>query len=129
MKSLAIKMTKKNHFQRLAMKLEGHTAELSNCLWNFDQTLIATSSIDSTARLWDLRQTNVCHVIDDHNDEVLDICFNYTGKLLATVSNDCTCKIWDVTNNFLLMSTMVGHTEEVSKVLFRSISCFLFKFY
>lgn len=98
------------------MRLEGHSAELSNCLWNFDQSIIATSSIDATARLWDIRGVKSCHVIDGHSDEVLDICFNYTGKLLATCSNDCTCKIWDVSNDFHLISTMSGHTDEVSRV-------------
>lgn len=98
------------------MRLEGHSAELSNCLWNFDQSIIATSSIDATARLWDIRGVKSCHVIDGHSDEVLDICFNYTGKLLSTCSNDCTCKIWDVSNDFHLISTMSGHTDEVSRV-------------
>lgn len=97
-------------------KLEGHTAELSNCLWNFDETIIGTSSIDATARLWDIRGVHSCHIIDGHSDEVLDICFNYTGKLFATVSNDCTCKVWGAKNDFELISTMTGHSEEVSKV-------------
>lgn len=98
------------------MTLEGHTAELSNCLWNFDHTLIATGSIDATARLWDVRGVNACQVIDGHNDEVLDVCFNYTGKFLATASNDRTCKVWNVNEDFHLVSTMVGHEDEVSKV-------------
>lgn len=78
--------------------------------------MIGTSSIDATARLWDVRGVHACHIIDGHSDEVLDICFNYTGKLLATCSNDCTCKIWNVQNDFGLISTMTGHTDEVSKV-------------
>lgn len=98
------------------MKLEGHAAELSNCLWNFDHSLIATGSIDGTARLWDIRSVNTSHIIDGHNDEVLDVCFNYTGKLLATVSNDHTCKIWNIENDIHLVSTMFGHSDEVSKV-------------
>lgn len=100
----------------LVLKLEGHTAELSNCLLNFDQTIIATSSIDATARLWDIRGVRTSHVIDGHTDEVLDICFNYTGNLLATSSNDCTCKIWDIKSDFHLISTMLGHSDEVSRV-------------
>lgn len=105
----------------------GHTAEISNCVWNFNETMIATSSIDATARIWDLRAANSLHKIDGHNDEVLDVCFNYTGKRLATASNDCTCKIWDMNGDFRLVSTMLGHTEEVSRVLIRSKS-FIFTF-
>lgn len=100
----------------VAMRLTGHTAELSNCLWNFDHKLIATSSIDFTARLWDIRGARSCYVIDGHSDEVLDICFNFTGKLLATCSNDCTCKIWNTETDFQLISTMLGHSDEISRV-------------
>lgn len=98
------------------MKLQGHTAELSKCLWNFDHTLIGTGSIDSTARVWDIRGVCTIHVIEEHSDEVLDICFNRTGKLLATCSNDRTCKVWDVAHDFHLVSTMLGHSDEVSRV-------------
>lgn len=105
----------------LVATLNGHTAELSNCLWNFDQSIIATSSIDATARLWDIRGVRSCHVIDGHRDEVLDICFNYTGKLLATCSNDCTSKIWNVESDFSLISTLTGHTDEVSRIRFNPI--------
>lgn len=100
------------------MRLEGHTAELSNCLWNYDHTLIATGSIDATARLWDIRRgvDSTCCIIDGHQDEVLDICFNYSGTLLATSSSDCTCKVWSTKDDFRLISTMSGHVDEVSRV-------------
>lgn len=105
-----------NLLHSLATRLTGHTAELSNCLWNFDESLVGTSSIDATARLWDIRGVHSCHTIDGHTDEVLDICFNYTGKIFATCSNDCTSKIWNAQNDFELISTMTGHTDEISKV-------------
>lgn len=100
------------------MTLCGHTAEISNCVWNFDCSMIATSSIDATARLWDFRTVNTMHVIEGHQDEVLDVCFDYVGKRLATASNDCTCKIWNLENDFRLMAIAAGHSDEVSKVRF-----------
>lgn len=79
--------------------------------------MVATCSLDKTAKIWDLRSINKCqHEINDHHDEVLDICYNSNGKLLATCSSDCTAKIWDVKNNFNLLSVMSGHTDEISKV-------------
>lgn len=98
------------------MELKGHTAELSNCNWNFDCSMIATSSLDKTVRLWDFRHLNSMHVIEAHDDEVLDVCFDYPGKRIATASNDCTAKIWDLTTDFSMVSEMIGHSEEVSKV-------------
>lgn len=100
------------------MRLEGHTAELSNCVWNYDHSLIATASIDATARVWDIRGgvNSSCFLIDGHRDEVLDVCFNYTGTSMATCSNDQTCKIWSTKDDFHLISTMSGHEDEVSRV-------------
>lgn len=98
------------------MELRGHTAELSNCIWNFECSMVATSSLDTTARVWDLRNLKCVHAITGHKDEVLDICFDYTGKRLATASSDCTIKIWDVSGAFDLLSVMGDHLDEVSKV-------------
>lgn len=97
-------------------KLRGHSAELSNCVWNFPSNLIATSSLDSTARLWDLRHSDCFFEITGHHDEVLDLAFDYSGKRLATCSSDCTAKIWDVSGDISLLSVMAGHSDEVSKV-------------
>lgn len=106
------------YFASRIMTLSGHTAEISNCIWNFDCSMIATSSIDATARLWDFRTINTMHVIDGHQDEVLDVCFDYVGKRLATASNDCTCKVWNLEKDFRLMAIAAGHSDEVSKVRF-----------
>lgn len=105
------------------MELRGHTAELSNCIWNFECSMVATSSLDATARVWDLRTLNCMHAITGHKDEVLDICFDYAGKKLATASSDCTAKIWDVSGAFDLISVMGGHLDEVSKVPFKICAC------
>lgn len=101
------------------MDLRGHTAELSNCIWNFDCSMVATSSLDTSARVWDLRNLNCMHAITGHRDEVLDICFDYAGRRLATASSDCTAKIWDVSSAFDLLAVMSGHTDELSKVSVR----------
>lgn len=100
------------------MTLSGHDAELSNCIWNFDCSMIATSSLDSTARIWDIRSAKTMHVINSHRDEVLDVCFDYPGRRLATASSDCTSRIFDVSTDFSLISIMSGHSDEVSRVRF-----------
>lgn len=103
------------------MKLAAHTAELSNCLWNFDEGTIATGSLDGTARLWDIRSADKCCIVAGHKDEVLDIAFNYTGKLLATASADKTCKIWSLSGDVSLASTLCGHTDEICRITFNPI--------
>jgi dynein assembly factor with WDR repeat domains 1 len=50
--------------------LSGHSEEISNCLFNHDCKLIASSSMDKTARVWDQRTYSSLATIMGHNDEV-----------------------------------------------------------
>lgn len=104
----------------MALELRGHEAELSNCVWNFDCSLVATGSLDSTARIWDLRMAqNSAHVLEGHrNEEVLDVCFNLTGSRLATAGSDGLARVWNAKEAGALLATMAGHSDEVSKVGF-----------
>lgn len=95
--------------------LKDHHAELSNCIWNVSYDLIATSSLDGCAKIWDVRDLKRPLYTFKHRDEVLDVCFDYTGKI-ATCSSDCTAKIYGP--NGKVMMTLEGHTEEISKVCF-----------
>lgn len=78
--------------------------------------MVATSSLDATARVWDLRNVACSHSITGHSNEVLDVCFDLTGKRLATASSDCTAQVWDLTGAFQPLAVMAGHVDEVSKV-------------
>lgn len=97
--------------------LRGHEAELSNCIWNFPCDKIATSSLDNSVRVWDLRNVKKPQFQLKHENEVLDVCFDYTGRI-ASCSSDCTAKVWSIEGGLKLISTMEGHTDEVSKVTF-----------
>ncbi|CAD6993690.1 unnamed protein product [Ceratitis capitata] len=101
----------------LVSQLRGHTAELSNCVWNFSCIHIATSSLDSTAQLWDVRRLDApLFNITGHREEVLDVCFNSSGCRLATCSSDCTARVWNVRGDLEQLAVMEGHNDEVSKV-------------
>lgn len=95
--------------------LRGHDAELSNTIWNYSYDLIATSSLDGTAKIWDIREPKLPIHTFNHRDEVLDICFDYTNKV-ATCSSDFTAKVYSAHGK--LMTTLEGHTDEISKVCF-----------
>ena len=47
--------------------------ELSNSLFEFAGDYAATSSLDKTIKLWDLRKGACLKTFSDHKDEVLDI--------------------------------------------------------
>lgn len=95
--------------------LIGHHAELSNCLYNFDCSLIASSSMDKTAKIWDVRMNSCLATLLGHDDEVLDLAFENNDKKLATASSDTTARIWDISSNFQQLALMKGHREEISK--------------
>lgn len=95
--------------------LKGHHAELSNCIWNVSYDLIATSSLDGSAKIWDVRELKRPLYTFKHRDEVLDVCFDYTGKI-ATCSSDMTAKVFG--SNGKNMMTLEGHSDEISKVCF-----------
>lgn len=97
------------------LTFKGHDAELSNTIWNFSYDLIATSSLDGTAKIWDVREPKAPIYTLNHRDEVLDVCFDYTGKI-ATCSSDCTAKVYNPYGK--LMMTLEGHNDEISKVCF-----------
>lgn len=115
----------KQIFLSVAMELRGHDAELSNCIWNFDSSLVATGSLDSTARVWDLRMLHdSAHVLAGHrNEEVLDVCFDLTGNRLATAGSDGLAKVWNAKGDGQLLATMAGHKDEISKARRRIINC------
>ena len=75
---------------RRKFTLIGHRAEISNAQFNYDSSLIATASMDQTAKLWDSRTGQVIATLRAHEDEVLDVAFDYTGMKLATASADGT---------------------------------------
>jgi len=57
---------------RCTATLYGHTAELTACHYDFSYRAIASSSLDGTAKLWDVRRTDSCrHSIAGHTDEVV----------------------------------------------------------
>lgn len=95
--------------------LNGHRAGLSNCLYNFDCSLIASSSMDKSAKVWDARTNRCVATLLGHDDEVLDLAFDNRGRKLATASSDTTARVWNVSNNFEQLALMEGHKEEVSK--------------
>jgi WD40 repeat protein len=61
-----------------------------------DAKLVATSSSDKTARIWDAGTGRQVQVFEGHTGYVLQARFSADGKWLATGSYDKTVRIWDV---------------------------------
>lgn len=89
--------------------------QISSVQFNFEGTEVLTGSIDTSARIWDVRTGQCMSIKEGHSDEVLDVCYNASGSQLATASSDSTVRVYD-TGSGALLHSLQGHTGEVSKV-------------
>uniref|UniRef100_A0A3B4ZLJ2 Uncharacterized protein n=1 Tax=Stegastes partitus TaxID=144197 RepID=A0A3B4ZLJ2_9TELE len=88
------------------------------CLaFNPQSTLVATGSMDTTAKLWDVENGEEVATLAGHTAEVLSLCFNTVGNQLVTGSFDHTVAVWDVASG-RRVHTLIGHTGEISNVQF-----------
>lgn len=94
-------------YRRVAV-LTGHTAEISNVLYNWDNSLVASSSLDGSARLWDARGRNCIATVTADATEVnlMNLYQNY--KVLFLHMKTCTRRYYNINyafrrNNFRSM--------------------------
>lgn len=70
--------------------------------------LVATGSMDNTAKLWDVETGQEIFNLQGHKAEIVSLQFNTDGDKLLTASFDNTAKIWDVCSGACLF-TLEGH--------------------
>lgn len=75
----------------------GHSAEVISAeISPMDNNLLATASMDFTARLFHVETGQQTHVLRDHTAEVISARFSNDGNLLLTGSFDNSALIWDI---------------------------------
>jgi WD40 repeat protein/serine/threonine protein kinase len=102
---------------RPPITLANHTEAVTMAIFSPDDSLIATSSKDKAAKIWQASDGKELFNLKGHQDTVVSIDFSFDGKLLVTASLDKTAKVWDVSNGNLLF-TLSGHTDGLNKALF-----------
>ena len=75
-------------------ELYGHTETVTSLAFSPDARLIATASIDHTARVWDARTGAQLHLIR-HARPVWSVAFSRDGTRLATGDDRGTVRVWD----------------------------------
>ena len=79
---------------RLARTLTGHTRYVREVAFSPDGALLATTSWDGTARLWDTATGQTLRTLTGHTGYVRGVAFSPDGALLATTSDDKTARLW-----------------------------------
>jgi predicted nucleotide-binding protein len=81
---------------RLIRTLTGHVSGVWGVAFSPDGTLLATTSNDKTAGLWEVGDYTgrPLRFLIGHEEGVLGVAFSPDGTLLATASNDWTARLW-----------------------------------
>jgi WD40 repeat protein len=116
---------------RKAKTMGGHAGEIRGLAFSPDGHHLATASIDTTARIWDVDtgertwtlRTEAVNLPregpsgDPVRLPVLAVAFSPDGKRLVTGGTDRTVRLWDVASGKLLQ-TLTGHSMTVTGVAF-----------
>jgi len=78
-----------------SLMLFGHTDQTRDGEWSPDGSLIATTSFDNTARIWDAITGNQLFVLE-HPDRVWFFDWSPDGSQIVTACADGTARTWDV---------------------------------
>ena len=88
------------------------------CLaFNPQGDVVATGSMDNTAKLWDVNTGKEIHTLLGHTAEIVSLNFNTDGSQVITGSFDHTIKLWDVATGKCI-HTLSGHHGEISSTQF-----------
>jgi WD40 repeat protein len=82
---------------RTVAVLTDHTLEIQDLAFSPDDRLLATASLDGTARIWDPRTGSQLRVLE-HPDGVQNVAFSPNGRSVATLDFAGVIRIWDACN-------------------------------
>lgn len=97
--------------------LSGHRGPITAVACHPKYTLIASSSEDSSIKIWDHESGQYEATMKGHTGVVTGLSFDPQGKLLASSANDMCAKLWDM-SNYSCIKTLKGHDHTVSAVKF-----------
>ena len=83
---------------KLITSLKGHAQPVFSLAFSPNNHLLASGSIDHTARLWDMSTWTPKFTLNGHSAQVVDVAFTAEGATLETVGYDPAIRLWDTSN-------------------------------
>ncbi|KAJ2653069.1 Mitochondrial fission protein [Coemansia sp. RSA 1250] len=80
--------------RKLAQVYQGHYGAITALSSDDTLGLVASGSLDTQVRVWDMDTGNCQHIISGHNDIIRQVQFH--DRFLLTASNDSRIRMWDL---------------------------------
>jgi WD40 repeat protein/tRNA A-37 threonylcarbamoyl transferase component Bud32 len=103
---------------KLCLTLAGHTAGIHAVTFAPGGKLLATASIDGTARFWNPQTGEACGEVMRLPAAVCWVAFSPDGKRLATASRDGAARVWDAPGGRLELTLHHGNLQDVVSARF-----------
>lgn len=95
--------------------LAGHTTAVTSVEFAPTGSILATSGVDNTIRVWDASTGRELQRLLGHQDDVLDVSFSPDGSFVATTSYDGSVRIWDI-GRVAEVRRVRGHTDKIGRI-------------
>ncbi|XP_076592054.1 katanin p80 WD40 repeat-containing subunit B1 isoform X2 [Chaetodon auriga] len=95
----------------------GHKANITSLGFHPFGDFLASSSMDTNIKLWDVRRKGYVFRYTGHTQAVRSVAFSPDGKWLASASDDGTVKLWDLIQGKTI-TEFTSHTAAVNIVQF-----------
>lgn len=102
---------------KMIRNILGHGSTINSLKFSHDESLLLTTSNDSTAKLWNPESGNILFTFHGHRAPVYDANFSPDDKYIVTAAGDNNVKIWDVASG-KIVHTLEGHTDIVVAAVF-----------
>jgi WD40 repeat protein len=95
--------------------LKGHKDVILRVTWSPNGSLVASASVDKTARIWSAETGKIVTVLRGHAFGVNRVAWSKDGRFVATCSFDRTIRIWS-TGTWTHVHTISAHHSDIPTI-------------